>query len=105
MGQLRLSARSAGPRWVALRIVSTLLKILAWLVGIAGFLGAIGLIIAAVSGLRLDSPLVPFAATGGPATIVLAISLLIGGILYFLILYAVSELIMLLIAIENNTRR
>lgn len=91
-------------RFTALRIIGTVLKIIAWLMLILGILGAIGLLIASfaltdqlgISELNVGGPLAGIA--GFVVTLVIAI-------LQFLSLYAGGEFIYLFLAIEENTRR
>ena len=85
----------SGERYRALRTVSTIFKVVAWVIAI---LGTIGVIVAAVAaGSESD---------GGAGD---AIGVLIaGGIavaLYALFAFATAEMIRLAIAIEENTRR
>lgn len=103
-------------RFTILRIIGTLWKVLAWIVLVVGILSALGLLLASILGGGLlqelmrqwgqqqgPMPWAPgmFSVAGGLATFV---ALLIGSIIYFLALYAMGDLIFLLLAIEENTR-
>lgn len=91
-------------QFMALRVVGTIFKVLAWLVLILGLLGAAGGLIfgfavtdeLGIAGLDIGGPLV------GIATFVVAV---VVAILNFLLLYAVGEVIYLSLCIEENTRR
>jgi hypothetical protein len=82
-------------RYSALRTVSAILRVFAWIIAIVGTLFVIGAAIAA--GADDD---------GGAGA---AIGVLIGGLiavgLYALFAFAAAEMIRLMIAIEANTRR
>lgn len=101
---------SVPKRFGVLRVMGTLLKVIAWIVLIITILGAIGVIFSSMSGdlltNLLGSALPPnLLATLGPAGGILAgVGLLIGGLIYFLILYASGESIHLQLALEENTR-
>jgi hypothetical protein len=91
-------------RFMALRIIATVFKILAWLALIFGLLGAIGALLIGFTlsgqegllGLNLSGPL---------AGIAIFVVSLIVAIISFLLLYAFAEFIYLFLSIEENTRR
>jgi hypothetical protein len=91
-------------RFMSLRIIGTVFKILAWLALIFGVLGAIGALLLgftlsdqeALLGLNLTSPL---------AGIAMFVVSLILAIISFLLLYAFGEFIYLFLSVEENTRR
>jgi hypothetical protein len=95
-----------------LHIIGTLWKVLAWVALIVGVLSSLGILLVGILGsggfvlryLGQDPGVMPGAmsAVGG---IVGFVAGLIGTVVYFLILYAVGELIYLLLAVEENTRR
>lgn len=91
-----------------LRIIGTIWKILAWIVLIAGILGAIGALLGGIlGGLRQFGELgitMGQAGAGLIGGIIGFIGVLIGTILNFLALYAIGDLIYLMLAIEENTR-
>jgi hypothetical protein len=95
-----------------LRIIGTLWKVLAWIVLVGGILSALGILLAGALGsggfiLRLfeqETGVVP-GALGIVSSIFGFIVALAFTIIYFLILYAVGELIYLMLAIEENTRK
>jgi hypothetical protein len=94
------------PKWRALRTIAFLLKALAWLIFASSVVSATLVIIMGVH--------MPLAVSGIPvlssisatllSSIVVAIIIIMGALLAFLILFAVSELILLLVTIERNTR-
>jgi len=98
-------------RFGALRVIGTILKVLAWIVLASGILGAIGMIITGglfSGGSRLGSLSSQFGGAavlagllGGVAG---AIGLLFVAVVEFLVLYATGDAIYLALAIEENTR-
>jgi hypothetical protein len=95
-----------------LRIIGTLWKVLAWVALIAGVLSSVGVLLIGILG---SGQLVwryfgqdPGAVSGAVSVvsgIVGFVAGLIATIIYFLVVYAVGELIDLLLAIEENTRQ
>lgn len=99
-------------KFKVLRIIGTIWKTLAWIALVVGVLFSIGILLTSILGGGLLSQLgqeysqMPeaswvFGAAGG--IVGLVVSLVIT-ILYFLAMYAIGELIYLLLAIEENTR-
>ncbi len=96
----------------ALRTVSVVFKVLAWITLIGGILGALGAIImGAVGGAALARTpelrnLMPLMGGGGGiiAGILSGLGILIGSLIGFVLFYAYAELVYLIIAIEHNTR-
>jgi hypothetical protein len=95
-----------------LRIIGTLWKVLAWIALIVGVLSSLGILFVGIlgsAGLLLQyfgqDPGAVRGAMSVVGGIVGFIAGLIATIIYFLILYAVGELIYLLLAIEENTRQ
>lgn len=95
-------------RFGVLRFFGTLLKVIAWIVLIVSILIAIA---AAVAGGTLVNSIPQVAAQPGLAGmlgtgggILIGISFLIGGLIYFLILYVSGERLHLQLAVEENTR-
>jgi len=95
-----------------LRIIGTIWKILAWIALIVGILSAIGILLTSILGGGImrefgrqygDAPWASWAFGLAGGLVAFAVSL-IGTIIYFLALYAVGELVYLLLAIEENTR-
>jgi hypothetical protein len=80
-------------KFPALHVVSALLKILAWILAIVD--------VCAVVLIALKK--FPLEVTGG-SPIALAVVFLLGGAIYFLVLYAFAEGIHVGLAIEENTR-
>ena len=95
-----------------LRIIGTLWKILAWITLVVGIVFSLGILLVGLLGsggaiLRMfgqDMRAVP-GAMGIVSSIVGFLFALVLTIMYFLVLYAVGDLIYLLLAIEENTRR
>lgn len=99
-------------KFSVLRIIGTLWKILAWITLVVGILFSLGILLvgllgsggAILSTLGQDMRGVP-SAMGIVSSIVGFLFALVMTIMYFLVLYAVGDLIYLLLAIEENTRR
>jgi hypothetical protein len=100
-------------RFRVLRIIGTIWKILAWIALIVGILSSIGILLTSIFGGGImgqlgreyvDAPWASWAFGLAGGLVAFAVSL-IGTIIYFLALYAVGELIYLLLAIEENTRQ
>ena len=99
-------------RFRVLRIIGTLWKVFAWIELIVGILSALGVLIMGILGtggfllqfLGERASMLP-GAMGLASSIVAFIAILVGTVIYFLVLYAVGELIFLMLAIEENTRR
>jgi hypothetical protein len=86
-----------------LRAFSVIMKILAWLILIGSLVTAFVLVVAGgVSPTQMGE----FSRFSGVVTgAFMGVIAIIFGILYFLFFYASAELIMLLISIEENTRK
>lgn len=96
---------SVPKRFGVLRLVGTLLKVIAWIVLIVSILGAIGLVLMENSGLQLPiTNLYDTGALGQTGGIFVGLGVLIVGLIYFLILYASGESLHLQLAVEENTR-
>lgn len=96
-------------RFDILRFFSGLLKVLAWINLVLAILSAIGIALAggqAGAILQLaGEQFAPLASTiAGMGGILLAVFVLLGGLFYFVFLYAMGELLSLQIAVEENTR-
>lgn len=91
-------------RFTALRVISLVFKIFAWIVLIVGLIGAVGGLFA---GFTLGGPSSPLSGmVSGPLTgIALFISALIIAVFNFMFFYAIGESIYLFLSIEENTRR
>jgi lipopolysaccharide export LptBFGC system permease protein LptF len=91
-------------RFTALRVIGTILKVLAWIALIFGLLAAIGSL---VLGFTLNNQLgISGLDVGGPlAGIALFVVILVIAILQFLFLYAAGEFLYLFLSIEENSRR
>jgi len=96
-------------RFDILRFFSALMKVLAWLNLVLAILGAIGV---ALGGSQLgqllqsagDSAGQAGAMLSGVAGLVIAVAILLGGLFYFVLFYALGEFIALTLAMEENTR-
>jgi hypothetical protein len=97
---------SVPKRFGVLRLVGTLLKVIAWIVLIVSILGAIGLVLVGNSGIIVPTDLLPLdaLALGQVQGIFIGVGLLVLGLIYFLILYASGESLHLQLALEENTR-
>jgi hypothetical protein len=96
-------------RFDILRFFSSLMKVLAWLSLVFAILSAIGVALAGGTvGQLLQSMGDQYAGIGGLlggiGGIVSAIFVLLGGLFYFVIFYALGEYIALTLAVEENTR-
>jgi uncharacterized protein YacL len=91
-------------RFTALRIIGTVLKILAWISLLIGVLGAI---LALIAGFAMRGPdgILGLDIAGPLAAVASFIVVLIVTIFYFLLLYSAGEAIYMFLAIEENTRR
>lgn len=83
------------PRWHALRTISGIFKMFAWITG--GF-GVLGVLFALTSGSQFGS----FGIIGG---LFFAVAAAIGAGAAFLGMYGYAELILVLVSIEENTRK
>ncbi|HEY4815665.1 MAG TPA: hypothetical protein VIH58_13350 [Chthoniobacterales bacterium] len=93
-------------KYKALRVIATIFKILAFVLGILCLLGSvITLAIGAGAGVNSSSSFANNAAFGGLFTGFLgAVVVLVYGVIIFLYLYAMSEFIHVFLDIEENTR-
>jgi hypothetical protein len=91
-------------RFTALRVIGTILKILAWIALIFGILAAIASL---VLGFTLNDQLgITGLDVGGPlAGIALFVVVLVIAILQFLLFYAAGEFFYLFLSVEENSRR
>ncbi|MGQ9665269.1 MAG: hypothetical protein ACUVQ3_06310 [bacterium] len=95
-------------KFKALRIVSVIFKILAWIVAVLTIIGFIGML---VSGVALSSMMGRgYGAYGGMGAlgafggVGMAFFILINGALIFVSLLAAADMILVILAIEENTR-
>ncbi|MEZ4673594.1 MAG: hypothetical protein R2932_05030 [Caldilineaceae bacterium] len=84
---------SVPKRFGVLRLVGTLLKVIAWIVLIILILGAIVLVLVGNSGIALPAGLIPYdtSAMGQVEGIVIGLGLLVIGLIYFLVFYAAGK--------------
>ena len=91
-------------RFLALRVFGTMLKILAWIALILGLLlSVVALILGLTSSSALD--LINLQQSGILLGIAAFLLILILSVVLFLKLYAAGELVYLVLAVEENTRR
>lgn len=102
-------------RFRSLRIIATILKILAWITLGVGILSGIGILIAGLAGGLAGGQAALPGSSGSSLAMLGLLSGVIGGVgvgvvtvvfslLYFLFLYATGDAIHLALAIEENTR-
>ena len=99
------TAMTVPKRFDVLRFMGTLLKVFAWISLILSILSAIGIVLLPqIASLGDFSGLYASMIGGGTSAIVAGLLVLLGGLLYFVLLYALGEIILLQIAVEENTR-
>jgi hypothetical protein len=93
-------------RFRALRIIGTFYKILAWIALLIGALGGVALIVGGGLGgvASMEREGLSGLLGGALAGSVGGLFFLIGGAIYFIILYAIGDSIYLFLTIEENTR-
>ncbi len=95
-------------KFKVLRTVGTIWKILAWVVLVAGLISAVLAFLSAILGGGVMSQMAEAQGLawlpGIVGGLILFLFAVLVSLLYFLSLYAVGELIHLLLAIEENTR-
>ncbi len=91
-------------RFTALRITAAVIRILAWIVLILGLLTAVALLVGAVLGEleALDEYGLPVLTPLGAG--VGFVTALLFAVMEFIILYALADLLHVLLAVEENTR-
>jgi ABC-type long-subunit fatty acid transport system fused permease/ATPase subunit len=91
-------------RFTALRIIGTVLKILAWIALLFGILLAVASVVVGF-GLSGQEALLGLDLAGPLGAVAMFIAVIIVAIFNFLLLYAAGEAIYVFLAIEENTRR
>jgi hypothetical protein len=91
-------------RFTALRIIGTVLKILAWIALLVGSLTAVASLIVGF-GLSGQNALLGLDLAGPLGAVAMFIALLVVAIFNFLLLYAAGEAVYVFLSIEENTRR
>ncbi len=95
-------------KYRVLRFIAGLYKVIAWVLLVAGVLGAVGTIVSgAVGANRIGDRIVGWTGLGGEgllAGVAVGVGLLIAAVLLFVLLYAAGEVVTLALAIEQNTR-
>ncbi len=98
-------------KYTVLRVVSTIFKVLAWIVLVIGVLTAcaaigVGFMGGAAGGNQGNNPFgsVGGGVLGGVVMVIPGLAGLFGAVVGFLVLYTYGDLIALLIALEENTR-
>ncbi len=90
----------------ALRFLAGLYRVLAWIFLIIGVLSGLAVIVFGATGVAVQIPGVAVdpEAAGLVGSIISGVLIILGALLYFLILYATSDIFLLGLAIERNTR-
>jgi hypothetical protein len=93
-------------RFDVLRFMGAMFKVFAWITLILTILSAIAIVLLPqIGGLSAAlGPYAEFAVLAGAGAIVTGLLVLLGGLLNFVMLYALGEIILLQIAVEENTR-
>lgn len=94
-------------RFGVLRFIGTLLKVIAWIILILTILAAIGLGLASSQlgpALSQSNPILGQLFARPAGGIAIGITVLIFGLIYFLVLYASGESVHMQLAVEENTR-
>ncbi|NJN81226.1 MAG: hypothetical protein HC802_02340 [Caldilineaceae bacterium] len=93
-------------RFGVLRLFGTILKVLAWILLVLAVLGAIGAVIIGAGVAVIPDDVLPdnmsLVTLGGGITA--GIGALLIGMIYFVIFYALGELLHMYLALEENTR-
>lgn len=97
-------------KFTVLRIIATMWKIVAWIALVVGVIVSVGVLLTGILGGTMMRQIVPVPegaswAYGVAGGIVGFVVILIATIIYFLLMYALGELIYLFLAIEENTRQ
>jgi amino acid transporter len=90
-----------------LRIVAFIWKILAWVILVISTLGGCGALVATLMAgnqLARQSRAMGLDVLGAAGGIVIALIAILVGVFYFISLYAVAEMIDVVLALEENTR-
>jgi len=100
-------------KFKVLRIIGTVWKVLAWITLIFGIIGAFGTLLASIFGGGFMGQMMrPYGQQGTPwaqgfgvvGGIIAFVVTLIIAVFYFLMLYAIGEMIYLFLDVEENTR-
>lgn len=87
-------------RFGVLRVISMILKILAWLTLITSVIAAVGLFLTTNRG-QVSPDALPQGVNGGLGAGLLSLA---AGVIYFILFYAFAESILVFVDIEENTR-
>jgi hypothetical protein len=90
-----------------LRIVAIIWKVVAWITLVTSVLGGCGCIAMGLmtgSAARDINQALGLSAFGALGGVIVAVPLIFGGLFYFALLYAVAEMIDVVLALEENTR-
>jgi hypothetical protein len=96
--------RTTGPHWRTLKLMAGFLKVIAGLIVLAGVALAVVIVLEVAKIVHLSVLPVP-PETALPISMVYFVGTALGTALSFLVFNALAELILLLVAIEYNTRR
>jgi len=91
-------------KFKALQTISVIFKVIAWIMGVAGVIGFIVMLIIGAALPRYAGYGTPFGALGAFSGIGMAFYILIMAVISFISFYAAAELILVILAIEENTR-
>ncbi|MCX7996005.1 MAG: hypothetical protein N3A65_09620 [candidate division WOR-3 bacterium] len=92
-------------RFTALRVISVIFKVLAWIVAVFTVIGFIAMLIGgAAMGSMMGRGYGGYGGLGALGGIGMAFAILIYGAFLFVSLLAAAEMILVILAIEENTR-
>ena len=99
-------------RFKVLRAIATIWKILAWVELILGIIASVGVLAFGIVGMSSLETYgysyprdVPWQLAGPVGGLIGAFGVLVAVVFWFLMLYAIGEMIYVLLAIEENTRQ
>lgn len=92
------------PKFKTLRIVSVIFKIIAWVIAALTVIGFIAMLVGGAALAQFGSRYGGFGAFGPFGAVGIAFYILLIGAVWFVSLLAGADLIMVILAIEENTR-
>lgn len=93
-------------KFIVLRIVAFIWKIVAWVLLVLSVLGGCGILVTLVMAgnqFSRQASVPGLGLLGGAGGIVMAVVVILAGLFYFISLYAVAEIIDVMLALEENT--